>query len=392
MYQVIKKIKGHAYLYNQETYRDNAGKVKTISHYIGPVDIVGGPASSRSATNEVNKTVLAVNEVVQKANSLEPSSEPKQVSSVQPPTPPKPLKKLTLQNNLTIRANLTNHSISQKALEAKNCSFLKQVQASGLDIEKFPKITIKNGGSTIKFKKSFGGDYTIVLPKKAQNGGRTEFQKTYQRVIANIYLDAIEQQKPSLFNGTIKPQMKQAFHDQNKAIVAYINHSNRKSGFKFGLTLHFLYSKMVSAWTQANLAPEKLGFADYSQRRNWREDTVLLMAEVQKEGWEPCYRKYMAELHKTERQIRYQIGQYKKLKFLDKLSGKARAKRRDIRRMNARRRAIYATCNKISILSNVYVCNPKDSFLHLTAWERTKAYWKKTSQSLKFLEKENFSV
>ena len=109
------------------------------------------------------------------------------------------------------------------------------------------------------------------------------------------------------------------------------------------------------------------------------------MAEVQKKGWEGCYHQYTGELQKAERQIEYQLKAYRKLKWHNHLSGKARTMRRTIKRLNARRRAVYDTCNKISVLSGIYMAPPEKPFSHLIEWGHTKRFWKSRFKSRKFL-------
>ncbi len=169
------------------------------------------------------------------------------------------------------------------------------------------------------------------------------------------------------------------YQKQNQAISVYILRSKRSDVFKVGLTLHFLYSKMVSAWTQRNLATEKIGLSDYSSRSDWREDAANLMAEVQKSSWSECYHKYSVELKKAET---LQFSLFRKAQTmgtLDKLSGKKRATLKDWRKMDARRRAIYQACNKLSPLFDGYGESLQGSrlpFQHQHRWEKTRQRWK----------------
>ncbi len=361
-YQVIKTIKGKPYLYEQSTYREN-GKVKTISRYIGAVDPTSHQVSIKpTVQSQEAQTTHDINEVVGQVK--EP---PEQAPD-----------KLTLQQlTLHIRTDLNPHKIGQLALEREYFSFTKQQQERGLKPNQIPPISIVKG-SKVEFKKSSSG-YLVSLPKKQQPGGRADFWRTFRKATAHSYLDAIAKQDPQYFEG-LKANLKTSYKQQNHAISAYIMHSKRKDVFKIGLTLHFLYSKTVSTWTQKHLPPEKIGLSDYSNRSTWRNDTAVLMGEIQKEGWRSCYKKYTTELQRVENYQFKLLKEYKKIKFLDRLSGKQRAIKKDILKINARRRAIFATCDKIMTLAPLYQGYRGESveseFIHDSNWKQTRNRWR----------------
>jgi len=89
-------------------------------------------------------------------------------------------------------------------------------------------------------------------------------------------------------------------------------------------------------------------------------------------------------LGKTQNSLFYLVKKYKKATLLEKLSGKRRAVRRDIRKINARRRAVCHTCDKISMLAPLYdgfCTNFKEltvrPFQHDEDWKRQRQQWKK---------------
>lgn len=367
-YQVIKKIKGHSYRYEQSTYREG-GKVRTISRYIGPAN--SETSSAGTVTHQADQVTLRAEEALQPTEQAQISRES---------APEQEKEKLTLQNNpVEVRADLGKHKISETALQVESRRFLGFLMRKGLDPAKIAPVSVSKGPGVATKPKGRG--YTVTVPRKRQKGARGEFWHTYRKTLARVYLDAIEEQDPRYFGG-LKQNLSEAYRRQNVAISAYILHSKRSEVFKIGLTLHFLYTKMVSAWTQAHLAPEKIGLADYGQRRDWREDTAALMADIQREGWKPTYQKYLDALKSVENQSIRAVNEYEALGLLDKLSGKHRAKRQEIRKLNARRRAIFETCNKISVLSPLFQGYKDDifgtePFLHERNWERVKKRWKK---------------
>src|SRR4051794_30611635 len=56
-YRVTKTIKGHKYLYEQQTYREG-GKVKTRNRYLGPAGSDRSSGSSKSAVTTTDSSLL----------------------------------------------------------------------------------------------------------------------------------------------------------------------------------------------------------------------------------------------------------------------------------------------------------------------------------------------
>ena len=56
-YRVVKTIKGHRYLYEQQTYREG-GHVRTLNRYIGRADGVESSSSSRVSQTAHTRTPL----------------------------------------------------------------------------------------------------------------------------------------------------------------------------------------------------------------------------------------------------------------------------------------------------------------------------------------------
>ncbi len=308
-----------------------------MSRYLGPVDALGNMGAPEPVPDQEAQITHDIEEVVNTQTLPEQQQDP----------PTDKSQALTLQ----INADLKIHKIGQSALTNEYDALIQYLQDRGLEPRQFPQITIANGFRT-KLKQTSKG-YTVAVPRKPKKGTRAAFWRTFRKTTSTMYFDQIEIQSPEVF-GRLKKSLEPFYKKRNKAIASYIMNSNRKTWFKIGLTLHFLYSKMVDQWTQAHLSPEKIGMPSYENRSTWREDTVLLMAEIQKDGWLKCQNKYRYELHRTENILLSLIKKYKKTNFADLLSGKKRALRRDIRRINARRKAIESTCDEINILFILY--------------------------------------
>jgi len=413
-YLVVKQINGSFYAYEQETYREG-GKVRTRSTYIGPVDgkkykrlkARGEPLGALLMTPKSSPSQVKTDDT---ASKLIPSTPPVDVGitpheSIPHPSPAEKTKLNTTNKPqytakalpklpLKIKAKVERHHISRTALEAEHRRFLGHLTAKGLDASQVNRILIGTG-KRVQAKRRRSGNYVVAVPrwkvatprrKKGDHrppskGTRVDFKREYRKALAGTYLDAIKVQDPKYYAG-LETNLKTVFHTQNKAITRYIRNSKWTGARNIGLTLHFMHSKMLSNWSKAHIAAEKIGFVDHERRDNWQQDAVAMMSEIQKDGWNVAYSKYRKELSRIESLTLRTLGQYRKTGFLDGLSGKRRAKRQEFRKLNARRKALVAACDKISILSPLYQgykdqINGAEPFTHQNSWENRKTRWQK---------------
>lgn len=363
-YRVVKKINGRDYLYEQETYREG-GKVRTKSKYIGAV-----------VAADISKPVINTTNRDGKAHTDKESA----------PAPPKPLPepspKLSSKpvERLRIKARVEPHKISRAALEAEHRRFTGHMESLGLKMDNIRRIRVGSGKS-VRCRKTGRGDYVITLPRhkvgktKGRTGGsiRTVFRREYRKALAGTYLDAIKAQDPQYYAG-LEQNLSAAFKIQNKAISKYLMNSKRKPSQSMALTLHFMHSKMLSDWSKARIPAQMLGLADHARRSHWRQDAEATMAEIQRYGWTHAYSKYMDELSKAQSITLNTLTKCQNMSNLDIISGKRRAARKELRKLNGRRKALNAACNKISILAPLFQSykdkgfDGRNPFAHETLW------------------------
>lgn len=392
-YRVVKKINGSHYLYEQETYREG-GKVRTRSQYIGAVDpkiikqlkLRGEPLEAALITGP--ESILKY--TVTTADDMPPQIIKNDLSEPIPKIIPtlnttrnviSKSAKFSRFQPLKIKAPVERHNISRTALEAEHRRFTRHMEGLGLKIDDISRVLVGTGRK-VKSRCQRSGNYVITLPRfktKKQKGDigpatRTAFKREYRKALAGTYLDAIQAQDPKYYIG-LKQNLSAAFKAQNKAIGQYLMNSNRKPLQNIGLTLHFFHSKMLSNWSKIHISSEKLGLANHECRDDWRQDAVATMAEIQQRGWSQTYSKYMNELSKVESLTLRKLTECQKMSGLDVLSGKRRMARQELRKLNARRKALNEACNKISILAPLFQfyndkrfdgCNP---FIHETLWQ-----------------------
>ena len=352
--RVIKTIKGRRYIYEQTSYRVGQ-KVVTKTKYIGAAsgDYVANHTPSPASEFVQSETITKVVNIVDNAPVHNE------------------IKELTLQNSYGFEIQ----SISSGAVDSQQSNFESLLRKNGYSQLGIPKLTISPGSKSEIKKGILGKSYTITLPKEKTRGARASFWQNYHKVQGFQYLDSIKKTNPDKFK-KLENDLCECYSKQNKAIRTYIARTQRDGVFGVGLTLHFIYSKMVSAWTQRKLSPEEIGLSDYSSRKTWKDDTVILMAEIHKEGWENCYSKYSDELKKAETKQLRLVKQYKKMKFNDWLKGKKYKNQTEWRATRAKREAIFQACNKLSILAEYY--EPSKQFMafdHVASWKKKRERW-----------------
>jgi len=414
-YRVVKKINGCHYLYEQETYREG-GKVRTRSQYIGAVDPMlvkrlksrGEPLEAALMSPEPETIIPAPPDTeptikyAVSAVSTAPHTSPSQLDD-NPPTPPQKseprlntTKKETADHSnisrsrrLKIKAKVERHNISRTALEAEHRRFTRHMQGLGLKTDDIGRVLV-GVGKQVRCRRGHSGNYVITVPrfktKKAKGdvgpATRTAFKREYRKALAGTYLDALKAQDPKYYAG-LEQNLSKAFEAQNKAISSYLMNSGWKLSQKIGLTLHFIHSKMLSDWTKAHVASEKLGLADHERRDDWRQDAQAMMAEIQRYGWSKAYSKYMTELSKAESLMLRKLGEYRKSGTLDRLSGKRRKYAREFRKLNARRKALHAACDKVSALAPLFQSygdkhfDGRSPFMHDGNWQAKKQRWER---------------
>jgi len=430
-YRVVKVINGCHYLYEQETYREG-GKVRTRSQYIGAVDPVkiktlkakgeplDGALKNTEPETETEETEPVITYTVTEAQPetlpKTRSEKPKPKDKTRPVSKPEKLlnttksksryetveKPIKTKPRLRIKAKVERHNISRTALEGEHKRFMRHMERLGLKSDNMGRIMV-GVGSKVRCRRQRSRNYIITLPRfktKKQKGDigpatRTAFKREYRKALAGTYLDAIKEQQPDYYAG-LELHLSKAFEAQNKAISRYLMNSNRKTAEKIGLTLHFMRSKMLSDWTKLNLKSEKLGLADHARRKDWRQDAESMMAEIQQRGWSRTYEKYMDELSRAESLTLRKLTECQKMGMLDRLSGKRRKARRELRRLNSRRKALNEACNKISVLAPLFQ-SYKDSrfdgrkpFMHEDTWKE-KIRRRKARQARRALSGQNFS-
>jgi hypothetical protein len=270
-YKIIKKVKGHYYLYLQESYR--VGKsVKTRSQYLGKVDgsySVGW--QRRTPTNSI-KTRLVINDKVvneepQRAKYTISHNRISMFSDKE-----LPFKHLYLK--ITSKANL-----SHSALGTEYNAHLKRLSKK-YNITEKPTITIKKGG-TLGIKKNSKNslDYTLKIPN--EKGIRNKARQEYKKIFANIELDLMKNQNPNQYN-ELEESFKTSLKYSKKCLQTYVNnHDNYddKLAYKIGLKM-FSYANIVpkNKTGKGEIESQKLSLSSYG-KMNWKDEFAYLKSQ-----------------------------------------------------------------------------------------------------------------
>ena len=282
-YKVVKKVKGHYYLYSQESYR--VGRhVKTNSQYLGKIDesyaksIKNNKSKNHSPNSESNNIDIITEKTFGSTVTSISINNPK---SKYPPTTMKAQfsmfsdKKQSIKNMeypyLKIK---TKAKLSHSALWSeyrKNINGLSE----NYDLNKMPKITIKTGNE-IGIKKRKNLNYILTIQNK--KGIRTLAKKEYSKIFARIELDLMKSQNPRMYD-KLKFEFQESLKETKKHLKTFVkNHDNHldKESYNIGLSM-FNYANEVKKTKRGKSTVEtnKLGFG-YSGKLNFENEFTYL--------------------------------------------------------------------------------------------------------------------
>ena len=306
MYHVIKKVKGHFYLYEQESFRDASGNVRTKSRYLGPVD---------KFTGEIKPA----------------GDEPESV--------------------LINKIDLSKYKISLPVLEENYHHLTTLFARVGIDTKDFPKITLKHG-KEVKFTKGLAG-FSIYLPKN-QAGNREKFKKAYRKAVSLAGLELLRQQRPKIF-AEIRDRFDESYRQTQRHLTAYILNTNDYNRQYKAMVMKYFG---VYAPTYGNpMKPDDLGLTG-KKRKSWADEFGDIMAEIIRKGFGRVSADTMGKFKKAENSEKYALSEYlkqkKEINFLFRLGGWAKKAKKAYARASARRQAQAELRHKLRVLQEVF--------------------------------------
>ena len=329
-YLIIKKIKGISYVYEQTTYRVGE-KVYTRSRYLGRAQMAE-ESWSPEGSNPSAKVARAV-------------TPRRQRPIAKNTTKMRPLEKVTT-TNFVIKPDLKKHKISANALQKEHDTALSQLKKSGLDITRFPHISVKHGLYTTHKRRFRNGAYVVTLPRKSC-GARTRFKNHFSQTIAHASLDLLAQQRPTAY-AELAFEFDRSFRETQKALTAYMVAASPE-GFVKGLALK--YWGIIRKSKQTLPQPEKVGLLDFSKRKSWRDELVTIMTHIQRKGLRKVREQIRHELTVARREFSTAMTERKKTNFLSTRWWRTRKR---WRKALAREQAQLALQRKLECIERIF--------------------------------------
>lgn len=170
-YEVKKTIKGRSYRYRQRTYRV-AGKVKTESRYLGPVD---GPKSGRVPVRD--REGEQARDV-----AITDRTTPREVDV--PPAPSLRMDKYTRWRE----------DISQQALHHEIDRVEAQMTETGVNTTNLKPVRLHHGRKVRQVERDDG--HYVYGPADEQ---RVAFKRAYRRALADRWITALRDEQPERY-------------------------------------------------------------------------------------------------------------------------------------------------------------------------------------------------
>ncbi|MEM7662785.1 MAG: hypothetical protein AAF292_11085 [Pseudomonadota bacterium] len=362
-YRVIKTINGRQYLYEQKSWREG-GKVRTQSRSLGPL-AAAVIANIKRTTSSVDGTLdpepddgpaLSSHQERALASAARKREDAKALRQQNleaiNPADLKPAFNTTNDDALRFKAKLKHLHISQTAWEQEHKKLAKHLDLHGLSLDRLPTVTVKAGKSV--GMKANGDGFIITVPRKkpAKTSVRNQARRAYREALAGVWLGALADQHPSLYDN-IQTSMDKQHRNRKWATVRYILSMNT-SNPKWALTLHYVMTGQLSQWVRRNVASDKLGLSDHDVQSDWQASTRKLMADCMHHGMRKTKKKYIEQLKVAETTEAAAMRRYKKLSVLDGLNGRKARERKAINRAIARRHAIRSTLRQLDELEPIF--------------------------------------
>jgi len=345
-YKVIKWIKGHAYLYEQETYRVG-GKVKTKSRYIGVAsDSDVRTFSSANGTKKPENTNTESNQ--------RPTETEKAFTSAEVPAVPQ----VNTTNNsetspdpsppLDIKVDFNRYTISERSLQKEYETFTKRIAAIGLDTSKMTPIRIVHGKEIKHHKSWYSKSYTVMIPRSSKYVNTTKFKLEFSKALARSGLDLLQKQRPDMYV-KLAERFDESFRRTQEALTVYILNSQDRNRIYKAIALKW-FGKVYQL--QRNIPnPERVGLIDYSERKSWDDELVTIMADIQKNGLRAVKQKQGKEFAIARNEMNAAFEDYKSRFVLSPL--RAKAKKR-WKRARVRLEAHKEMFKKLELIQSVF--------------------------------------
>lgn len=311
-YQVVKTVKGHKYLYLQRSYREG-GRVRTESQYLGAVDSSGA----------LNKAAPPPD-----THHNRPSDKP-------------------LSGNNELSLQKPAFKLKEKYLKISEAGYTREyqrhvsrLQSMGVGAEHFPRITIKHSTKGYGYHKAAFKNEIVVTAPKGQ-GNREKLRKAYREALHHSFINTLERKAPDQLH-PFKYAFDTSYQRTQDALTNYLRNCNSSGSFARIVALKwFCRMNPVPTGKRSKLKPEQLGIVEYGNRKDWKQEYSVLMAEIDKKGTDKLRKQAQAEIAKA---TRTQQNHIKKKSFF------WIRRRRTIKRQQAKIQANREMLNKLDLV------------------------------------------
>ena len=296
-YKVIKKVKGHYYLYIQRSWRES-GAVKTESHYLGKVDKEyaskikrqkqkkkeSKPAKEITQTIKNTKSdvaeilipesgiesidVISENSLLSKNTSFSinrvknvgsPVTMSHQISFLSYGEEKKKIRIDYPYLKIKIQAKLSHSSLWEEYRQN-----IKKLSKK-YDLKKKPKITIKTGDE-IGIKRRGSLNYIITVSEK--RGVTHLVQEEYSKIFDRVELDLMKEQNPIMYD-KVKAEFQDSLRNTKRYLKEFVkNHDNHSEKRSYNAAISiFNYSNEIKKTKKGKsiIDKDKLGISAYGK-------------------------------------------------------------------------------------------------------------------------------
>ena len=334
---VTKTINGHAYQYEQISYRE-AGKVKSRMRYIGPVcPIYGktGVAAATSARGEAEAATLSLLQRGRILEALEARSEPTRSAPSIPvsndsasevnPTPED-----HFYGFVASKVDVQSYGISEARIHRTELKVCEQLEARGIDPSEIPTTIIIQPGEAITVRKSKLFDRIVVTIPNRPN--KKQFHEAIAQAHGRLAFEALRQQHPARY-ADLTLRFKKSFQTSQRLLVDYMKYSKDRNRFYKALSLIY-WGRVDHMAKSFGKDPANLGLPSLARRKDWQSEVASLYGAIATKGWKQFRDDHIAKVRRAEGHLSAARTAYSTIPRLD--IHKRKRTRRRIKQCEAR--------------------------------------------------------
>ena len=253
---------------------------------------------------------------------------------------------------LKLSKNLERYGVNATYLQRKHLKFGNRLKAIGINPSHMPDIIFKYGHPD-GLKRNRDGSFVITISRRTQNKrhpiAKGKMWEHYRQALITGYLEAIRKAQPDRYD-EIASKLDHSHQATKQFILDSYRHTDSLAD-KFRLSLQLMFfDRIPKAFHKSD--PLAYGQMSFTTLNNWKAETVFVLTQVEKSGWDGVQDNCKKSIAKLKGQITRKRNQIDDLKFHEKLAGKLRKLIRQIMKSESQLKAAQSLQSRLQTIKS----------------------------------------